>query len=169
MVGFTLVHFVDWLWRPRVKEYTFVEEKANFGTIYKLSFTLKGRSQPGLCALTIEWGTDKERTSVFAKWDETPNPLEGDKLEGFRPELVPSTFYQPLFLGRPYSVPVLIKAKDSYDVFSGWWFGKDCGYGPNPWVGRCDNLSLTLVGGKFSWTKSVTVDKIIELAEAKRN
>jgi hypothetical protein len=164
-VGFLLVYLVDWLWRPRVKEYKFIKEGWNFGTLYKLNFTLKGRSQPGLCALTIQWSSNK---GVFAKWDETPNPLEADDPNIFRAELVPSTYYLPLFLKRPYSIPILNKADGSYEVFSGWWFGRNNGYGPNPRLSMSDNLTLTLTGGNFTWSKIVSVDTIVRQGENHR-
>jgi len=163
MVGFALVHLVAWLWRPRVRKVRFVLENSNFGTLYKLCFTLRGRSQAGLCALAIEWGQADLRT-VFAKWDETPNPLENDDLTAFRPELVPNTFYQPLFLGRPYRVPVLIQSNSAFEIFSGWWFGKDQGYGPDPIVSKSHLIRLTLTGGNFSWSKSLPVPEIVNQA-----
>lgn len=60
IVGFALVHVVDWLWRPRMRDVQYVKETVNFGVLYKLCFTLKGRSQPGLCALAIGWAGKQE-------------------------------------------------------------------------------------------------------------
>ena len=162
IVGFVLgviaPYVVDWLWRPRVRDVGFVRDaNFNLGTLYKLRFTLKGRAVPGMCCLRIEW----RGRFVFAKWDEAPNPLEGDDLRRFRPELVPATFYQPLFLRRRYLVPVMIEREGRREVFSGWWFGREMGYGPDPAISERDTVRLTLLGGGFEWTRDFRLDEIL--------
>lgn len=156
IVGFVLVFVVDWIKRPRIQFLGFSSAQANFGKLYKFRFRLKGLSPPGLSRLTISW-SDK---TVFAKWDETPNPLERDDWSRFRPELVPATYDQPLFCGSEYAVPVIIERDGSHEIFSGWWFGKDSGYGPDPGVNKQDHIKLTLSGAGLSWAKEFTVDRV---------
>lgn len=149
IVGFVLgifsTFFIDWLRRPRVVRLDFRRHKANFGMLYSFQFRLKGSLDPGLCSLRIEWPGG----SVFGKWDENPNPLEGDCLDRFKPELVPATFFLPLILNREYSIPILVVGGDNRcAIFSGWWFGREFGYGDpaleNPDVTQ---ITLTLSGG----------------------
>ena len=94
LVGLALVRGWDWYTQPKVKFLCFVREDVNFGTLHKLKFKIVGKQNPGICQLEIQW----DGNSVKAKWDETPNPLENDRPTQFRAELVPTTFYQPLFL-----------------------------------------------------------------------
>lgn len=162
LIGFVLgvvsPYVVDRLWRPRVRAVAFVRDAGfNLGPLYKLRFTLRGRSVPGFCCLRIEWSGG----SVFAKWDEAPNPLAGDDPNRFRPELVPATFFQPLFLRRQYTVPILIEREGRVEVFSGWWFGRPVGYGPDPAVARGETIRLTLLGGGFEWSRDFTVDQVL--------
>ena len=147
LVGLLLVYLVEWLWRPSVKYLGLEAVKGNPGTFYKLRFRLAGRKDPDLCCLQVEWCGNK----VFAKWDETPNPLKSDQLNEFAPERVPETYYQPLFLRQEYSVPILIKVnnQNNKEVFSGWWFGKGKGYGPDPTIEDSAKISLTLLGSNF--------------------
>ncbi len=158
LVGLFLVYLVDWLWRPKVTELGFRKEKVNFGTLYKVGFRLKGRKEPGLCSLEIEWCGNR----VFAKWDETPNPLKDDEIDKFVPERVPQTFYQPIFSKREYYVPILIEPDNTgnKEVFSGWWFGKKKGYGPDPAIKDNAKVSLTLTGSNLCWKKEFNVSEI---------
>lgn len=160
VVGFFLVYIVNWLWRPKVRTLGWARVPVNFGTLYKLRFTVKGRLSPGLCALEIEWNG----RTVFAKWDETPNPLEQDDPSRFRPELVPGTYYQPLFTDREYIVPIVIERDDICQVFSSWWFGWGNGYGSDPTVNRRTDIRLTLAGGDLRWSATFRVDDIIRSA-----
>lgn len=156
-VGLTL--FVEWLNRPRVKWRGFERVETNFGVLYKAVFELGGRRDPGLSCLTIEWAGRQ----VFAKWDEAPNPLEADRLDAFRPELVPATFYQPLFTGKRYSVPILVQRDGRPEVFSGWWFGHDRGYGPDPATAdpARTQVRLALTGARLTWSKSFIAGAIV--------
>lgn len=156
VVGFLLVFIIDFIKKPKLKALDFDQVKVNFGTLYKFRFKIKGLSSPGVCRLRISW-SDK---NVYAKWDETPNPLEGDDLSKFRPELVPGTFDQTLFRGNEYSVPIVIENNDYREVFSGWWFGKDIGYGPNPQLESGFQIKLTLHGAGLSWSRSYTEREI---------
>lgn len=156
IVGFLLVFIIDFIKKPRLKVLGFERASVNFGTLYKLRFKIKGRSSPGVCRLRISW-SDR---NVYAKWDETPNPLDDDNLSKFKPELVPGTFDQPLFKGIEYSVPIVIENNGNREVFSGWWFGKNIGYGPNPRLEKGFNTKLTLYGTGLSWTRSFTEKEI---------
>ena len=156
IVGFLLVFIIHFIKKPRMKVLGFEQVSVNFGTLYKLRFKIKGLSSPGICRLRVSW-SDK---SVYAKWDESPNPLEDDDLSKFKPELVPGTFDQPLFRGIKYSVPIVIENNANREVFSGWWFGKKIGYGPNPRLEKGFNLKLTLYGAGLSWTRSFTEKEI---------
>ncbi len=153
VVGLGLVYLVNWLWRPRVKFLGFTKSRANFGTLYKLRFKLKGRSAPGFCGLQIEWSGG----NILAKWDETPNPVRGDDPRQFEAALVPATFYQPLFLGREYAVPIVIEHDGRQEIFSGWWFGREMGYGPDPRLPDSDRVRLTILGGGLRWSREFFV------------
>lgn len=94
VVGFLLVFLVDWVKKPRVKLRKFESVAVNGGTLHKMRFSVGGSETPGLSCLNIEWCCK----NVFAKWDETPVPMDSNENK-FRPELVPATYYQPLFCG----------------------------------------------------------------------
>jgi hypothetical protein len=160
VVGFALVYFVNWLWRPRVEVLGWMKTRVNFGVLYKLRFRLKGRLAPGFCALQIEW----DGKTLFAKWDETPNPLEGDDPNRFRAELVPATFYQPLFIGREYRVPIVIERDASLQVFSGWWFGWGRGYGPDPTLAMSAQIRLSLTGADLRWSAAFNLEDVVRSA-----
>lgn len=157
IVGFVLVFVVDLVKRPRVRLLGFAAVPANFGTLYKLRFTLRGCTEPGLCRVTIHWCCK----SVFAKWDEAPNPLESDDLSKFKPELVPATYDQPVFFNHEYSVPVVIEKEDKREIFSGWWFGRNNGYGPDPSVESSAEIRITLSGAGLSWSRAFTLAEIV--------
>lgn len=165
VIGFGLVFLVDWSKRPRVKvlgfsAHTVKLQNSSGGSIsahlYKLHFRLMGVTPPGLCRMNIAW-SDR---AVLAKWDETPNPTAEGNSPRFRPELVPATFDQALFLGQEYHVPIIIGQGDKYEVFSGWWFGRDTGYGPDPKVSLTDSIQLTLWGGQLLWSEAFTLDQV---------
>ena len=150
-----LVYLVAWRWRPRVKQYVFKKSDFNLGPLYKLHFTLRGRANPGLCCLRIEWSG----RSVFAKWDETPNPLERDDPSRFVPELVPSTYYLPLLVKHPYAVPIVIEHNGQREVFSGWWFGRGR-FDPDPAIPVGAKIRLTLTGGDLHWTEEFSLEEV---------
>jgi len=125
-VGFILVWVVDFWKNPKIKFDGFQKVKVNFGTLYKIKVKISGHINPGLSVINIKW----KDGSVYAKWDENPNPLKDDSLNNFIPEMVPQTFYQNTFCGKTYLLPILHEDKNNkVTVFSGWWFGKDKGYG----------------------------------------
>lgn len=161
IIGLLLVLLWDWISHPKVRFLGFVHEQVNFGTLYKLRFKITGRQNPGICQLEIQWNGN----SVKAKWDEASNPLENDQLDKFRAELVPITFYQPLFLQQEYKVPIVHQENNNgqqLSVFSGWWFGKKKGYGPDPSVSMDTELTLVLSGNNFQWSKKVKVSEITD-------
>ncbi|MEW8332898.1 MAG: hypothetical protein AB2558_20465 [Candidatus Thiodiazotropha sp.] len=160
IVGFFLVFLVDFIKKPRVKDLGFSVEKVNFGTLYKVRFKLKGKSTPGLTRMTISWCCNK----VFAKWDEAPNPIDEDDMKKFNPVLVPSTYDQPIFCGNEYNVPIVINDNSKYEIFSGWWFGKNKGYGPDPSLNSSTKITLTLTGGSgLLWSKEFTISELLIL------
>ena len=132
----------------------FIQAPSRFGNLYKLKFKVKGKNSPGLSRITINWFGE----SVFAKWDETPNPLRNDS--EFRPELVPATYDQPLFNGQEYLVPLIIENNGEYEIFSGWWFGKDKGYGPSPKIDSSTKIKVTLSGAGLKWCKKFTINDL---------
>jgi len=125
LMGLGLVCLIDFLRKPKIKFNGFQKIKVNFGTLYKIKVKIFGHINPGLSAASIKW----KDGSVYAKWDETPNPLKNDQLSNFTPEMVPQTFYQNTFCGKSYLLPILHEDENKkITVFSGWWFGRDKGY-----------------------------------------
>lgn len=174
LTGLALVEIWDRIRKPKLEYKFFKWKKVNFGYLLKIHFKLVGKQHPGICQLEIKWN-DK---SVFAKWDETANPIKEDNLEKdtegdwvpekFIPEAVPSTYYQPLFLKKEYSVPLLYsKQKDSqeFEIFSGWWFGRKEGYGPNIKVNKDTQMTLILSGSNFEWKETIKIDDILKMAK----
>jgi len=151
------VVLIDWIRRPRVSFIGFERVPVNFGVLHKIQFRLRGRASPGLCRFDIHW----DGRQVPAKWDEAPNPLEADDLNQFRPELVPATFYQPLFQRRDYAVPILIERNGQLEVFSGWWFGRGRGYGPNPDLGGVEEIELAVICAGLHWSRQCRVAEIL--------
>ena len=148
-------------WRPRVRSWCFIKtsfvpnpqvsgSRTPIGELIKLRFRVEGKTSPEFCALEITWvAPGHEATSVFAKWDEKPMPIEAHDMDSFRPELVPDTYFQPLIIGRVYDVPVLFCSADGQvDVFSGWWFGRKKGYKRVALeIPKNTKLTLSLIGG----------------------
>jgi len=156
VVGLFLVYLVDWIRKARIKYIGFKKAHATFGTLYKLHFIVKGRRSPGICRMQIRW----DGKSVFAKWDENPNPLDRDVLGAFRAELVPSTFDQTLFNGEEYFVPVVIENGATRKVFSGWWFGHQLGYGPDPTLREGFSIDIVLIGTDIKWSRQFSEKEI---------
>jgi hypothetical protein len=155
IVGFLLVFLVDLIKKPRVKFIGFIKSPSNFGELHKIKFKLNGVSSPGLSRMTISWCGN----SVFANWDESPNPLHDDS--EFRAELVPATYDQPIFNGNEYSVPLIIQNNGRYEIFSGWWFGRESGYGPkNIEIDSSTEIRVTLCGSGLVWTKEFTLNDL---------
>ncbi|MCX5710584.1 MAG: hypothetical protein NT060_01240 [Candidatus Omnitrophica bacterium] len=161
LLGFLLVKISDWSRKARFHFSGFQECGVNFGTLYKINFTIEGCLDPGMSCIRI---TGKGY-STFAKWDETPSPLKDDKLGSFIAEMVPSTYYQPIFLKKEYSVPVIIQESDNDKkrfVFDGWWFGKDKGYFHGQELIEGDDVTLNILGGNgLNWIKTFKVKDIV--------
>lgn len=162
-----------WLFRPRVSLRGLCavayEHGSRTGALHKIVFELRGRSSPGWCCLEISWPADPEirgperlRERVFAKWDETAIPCENHDPAAFRPERVPATYFQPLLLRREYAVPIIFSSQGNYDVFSGWWYGKEVGHKTYVEVTPETELRLTLSGaGVARWVKTLTVRELV--------
>ncbi len=162
IIGLLLVLFWNWLTKPRVLcwNYRFIEEKVNFGTLYKIRLRVWGLRSPGFCEFQIHWCGNMVR----GKWDDLPNPLRKDNPEKFEPAYVPQTFFLPLMIGEQYSIPIIHKNKSGrLTIFSGWWFGRNLSlpYGPDPEVNNKTPLKLILKGNDLNWQKNFTVEEII--------
>jgi hypothetical protein len=119
---------------PRVKflgvESTKPERGLAGGEQYlrRIRFKAKGSTVGTATSIRLRWGPAPAQATI-AKWDETPEPVETNPVTGAGenpPNLVPATFYLPLYAGEEYTVPVLIdwQAPDRRvtDVFCGWWY-----------------------------------------------
>ena len=157
IVGYYLVKIIEWSHRVKLKFLGFKIEQTNFGKLLKLRFILKGRFEPGVCCCEII----TEDGHRYAKWDETPNPLKGNNLNTFVPEMVPATFYQSLYLKKEYSIPILIEYNEKrINVFNGWWFGKYEGYAGFAELGNSDSVKIIIRGNGFIWKQKFTVEKM---------
>lgn len=164
---------VGWLFRPRVKLLGICavpyQHGRRRGALHKIVFELTGRSSPGWCCVEISWpadpeirGADRLRERVFAKWDETAIPCENHDPSAFRPERVPTTYFQPMILHREYAVPIVFSSNQTYDIFSGWWYGKEVGHKTYVQVEPETELRLTLSGaGIARWTRDITVRELV--------
>ena len=165
ILGFSINCIVSWYRKVKVI-FTGIEiTETNFGRLFKIIFSLKGHKNPGKCICEISVGP----TSTFAKWDETPNPLVGDKLGEFVAEKVPDTFYQSLYIGKEYRVPILIQDNQEYYIFDGWWFGKEKGYYSKPQLSKNDEIKIVIRGEEFSKEKIITLKDFVKAKNKKYN
>ena len=157
VLGFSLDRLI--LWSRKVKViYEGIESvQTNIGQLYKVAFSLKGNENPGKCSCEITVG----QSTTYAKWDESPNPLIGDRLEEFAAEKVPDTFFQDLYLGKGYGLPILIREKNQYYVFDAWWFGKEKGYYNKPPLSENDEIKIVIRGERFLSQKNYTLREFI--------
>jgi hypothetical protein len=174
LVGFLSTLLFESVRKPKVKFLGFLRED----NLYKLRFKIAGSGlfeflgvskeftlAPGQACLEIRWHDGYKPREVFAKWDQAPNPQEEDRLRRpkFKPYLVPFTYYLPLFVDREYEIPIMFKGKnDRYEVFSGWWFGKNTGYGGDYTVKPDTEVTLSLIASNAFWTRSFKLKEIIE-------
>jgi hypothetical protein len=142
--------------KPSVEFRGFTQVRANFGTLHKMQFRITG-GDPGKCQCEIRIGDD----TFYAKWDETPNPVEGDVLSGFRPEMVPATRQQRLYPDSDYMIPILISDGGSICIFDGWWFGRHRGYGKHDLLNEDTVVSIALKGTGLNWTREFCVRDIV--------
>lgn len=162
LLGFAFDRLILWSRRVKVELSGFEPLQTNFGTLYKMRFNLVGHDDPGECSCEIKANS----YTTFAKWDESPNPLKGDRLAEFVPEMVPMTFHQRLHVDREYRLPVIVKAGNSFFVFDGWWFGRTTGYYTQPALRPQDILSASIRGRGFVWSRTFTVQEIIGVCQS---
>lgn len=156
VVGFALDRLIIWSRHIKVAFEGFESVQTNFGTLYKMRFTLKGYEDPGHCSCEMTFNS----YTTFAKWDERPNPLRNDRLDDFVPEMVPATFHERLHIGRSYLLPLLIKSENNLYIFNAWWFGRCSGYYTLPPLDLNNTLSVSIRGSGFAWTRSFSVQEI---------
>jgi hypothetical protein len=67
--------------------------------------------------------------------------------------LIPGTYFQPLFYGTTYELPVLVEPRaGSFEVYSGWWYARS----PDPSIDRDGALTTEVaVGERWRWTYKV--------------
>jgi hypothetical protein len=164
LIGLLLVALVDFLREPKVQKVRFSKFQSNFGLLYKIHFKILPRMffprSPGTSMFEIRWKNQK----CLAKWDEMPNPLQNDKLSKFVPELVPSTFFQPLIPGREYQVPLIISESNSnLMIFNAWWFGRKKGYYniSNHLIDLSEKIEVHIQGANLDWKQEFKVSDII--------
>lgn len=163
ILGFSLDRIIIWSRKVKVI-FTGAElTQTNFGNLYKITFSLKGHENPGKCSCEISVGS----ATTFAKWDETPNPLVNDNLAEFAAEKVPDTFYQHLYIGKEYKVPIVIQDNQQHYIFDGWWFGKEKGYYSKPPLSENDEIKIVIRGESFSSEKVLSLKEFIGDANKK--
>ena len=74
---------------------------------------------------------------------------------------MPATYDQPPFFNHEYALPLVIEKETKWEVFSGWWFGKDKGYGPDPSIDSGAEIRVTLSGAGLSWSRVITLAEIV--------
>ena len=140
VIGVAIAELVRLYQRPRVKflelESTQPKRGLAGGEQYlrRIKFEVKGSSSGTATSIELRWGPDP-RQGTYAKWDETPEPAETNPVTGAwenRPNIVPATFFLPLYAKEEYTVPILIDWDASgeaqpglprvLDVFCGWWY-----------------------------------------------
>jgi hypothetical protein len=188
------VSYFGFIWRPGVESkyrHSFDE-----GDLLKFWFSLKGRSSPSFSSLELVYtppalAEPRVAISVFAKWDETANPLTeqraatGEVERIFFADRVPATYFIPLRNGRVYTVPVVwgrpaarnsvtsnipmrdaIANKSELLLFSGWWFDPQR---PRPFfvpsISQDGHLKLILNGEGLYWEQEFLVRDLVCLSE----
>lgn len=163
-ISLVVVLLYEYLSKPRIIFTGFTSTDFNLSdSLYKLNFTIKGKRDPGFSEVSIEWkDSNSNFQKVFAKWDETPNPL--DSKGEFVPEMVPQTFRNLLRSGKSYSIPILSKDGNELSVFSGWWFARDSGYGPadRAVVEKKTKITIKLSGSELNDEYVVFVKEIVK-------
>lgn len=165
ILGFSLDRIIIWSRKVKVIFNRIEFAQTNFGQLFKITFSLKGHENPGKCCCEISVG----QTTTYAKWDETPNPLVNDQLGEFVAEKVPDTFYQNLYIGKEYKLPILIQDNQQYYIFDGWWFGKRKGYYTKPPLSENDEIKIVIRGESFSKEKVFTLKEFIDVTNKKYN
>jgi hypothetical protein len=150
-----------WLRKPRVRFLGYTSVNFGSGTLHKVVFQINGGS-PGSSCLHIRWPSHRGRAfeEQFAKWDEAANPVDAHSGR-FLQWLVPSGYYQPLLPHRLYKVPIVFEGPNGeFEVFSGFWFGRDEGYLKYRALERETVLTLLLAGTGLLWEKATTPEEL---------
>jgi hypothetical protein len=141
--------------RPHADMVGFHHHDTNVGRIHYLKVRLRGplwRKQAdslGVGMFSLRWGPDG---SVFGKWDELHEPIRDGRIDL---ALIPGTYFQPLFYGTTYKLPVLVEPRaGSFEVYSGWWYARS----PDPSIAREGDLTTEVAvgaGERWRWTYKV--------------
>jgi len=158
LLGFGCDRMMLWSRRVRMRVIRFERVRVNSAVLYKLRFALDGQDSPGECSCELE----SNGQTTWAKWDEKPNPLVGDRLDGFDAGLVPNTVFQTLVVKREYSLPILAERGGVLDLFGGWWFGKNMGYYRLSPVDSAGSVTIALRGAGLNWKRKFPVQEIIQ-------
>lgn len=157
VTAISVVWLVDWIKTPTIRHLGW----RHVGDFYYFDFEIVGKvlpwwcGDPGTASVVLSWRS----YSTFAKWDELPEPWNYEKGK-FVPNLVPSTFYLPVTVQKPYSLPLIRLVEGETWVFSGWSYGWPR-YGPDPVVGPNDPICVEVRGGSsLRWRRHVTVSRI---------
>lgn len=205
LVGAFLGYWTNYIYQKRsaatVSEFGFIwrpgepnsVQSFDVGDFVKLWFSLEGRTSPGDCSIELVYTPSSaqagdDEVTVFAKWDEAPDPTDtsyhpsGAVERTFYGDRVPATYFLPLRLRRLYTVPVLwatpaaymavdddreqsdiIKDKDEILLFSAWWFDPRR---PRPYpvreVLRDGKLKVILTGDDLTWEREFLIEDLIE-------
>lgn len=172
-----------WKRRPRVEMFGFVTRPASSPPkarvapiqavdLHKFWFRLRGREAPGMSSVQLTYiAPNGQKVSVLGKWDETPNPyVKVRKFTGrvertFRSDMVVDTYYQPLHIGRFYTIPVIASIGDEHKLFSGWWFASPQPNPPVVPVSLEGTLAIDLVSGAFTWRIEANILDIVRSAK----
>lgn len=173
LIGYILVILAELYKRPKAKFAGFEKTIFNIGgtangnaNLYKIIFKTSSSTGFGLSQIIIKHG----EKNTYAKWDENPNPVLADNAQSFLPELVPLTTSLFLYPKQTYKVPILHEDGDGkYTIFSGWWFGKEKGYGHYNFIAKKeDKITIEIVGQNIIKTiYSGTIDNIINEVQKK--
>lgn len=134
VIGVAVTEFVRWIRQPRVRFVRLETQENVHGltqgkqSLHRIRFRVTGAASGQMSSILLKWGPGIDQ-GTFAKWDETPEPSAWDSGERkLEPNLIPQTFHLPLFEGREYTVPILIKWEtdqaSGLDIFCGWWYAR---------------------------------------------
>jgi hypothetical protein len=148
--------------RPHASMVGFHHRDLNIGRVHYLKVRFGGplwRKQGdslGVGMFSLKW----PGSSVFGKWNELHEPIRDDRVDL---ALIPGTYFQPLFYGTTYELPVLVEpTPGSFEVYSGWWYARS----PDPSIDRDDALTTEVtVGAGERWDWKYKVREIAADAE----
>jgi len=131
-VGVVFAELVRWLLRPRA-QFIRLESKPDvqgltggIQSLHRMRFKVRGAASGEAAAILSKWGPSIDQ-ATYAKWDESPEPFAWDSgSQVLELNLVPQTFYLPLFASRTCPLPILVNWKTGdvtgLDIFCGWWY-----------------------------------------------